>query len=162
MSGARLRDCTLEQPLGLGGAHQHADAHATGRLAEDRDIVGVAAELADVIADPLQRRDLVAHAVVAALRIVAVGQGLVVEIAECSETVVDRDHHNVASSGQVLSVVDRRRAGAAGEAAAVDPEHDRTVAVVEAGRPDIEGQAIFVNRHLPCAEQLKPLDEGLH
>ena len=66
MSGARLRDCTLEQPLGLGSAHQHADAHAAGRLAEDRDIVGVAAELADVIADPLQRRDLVAHAVVAA------------------------------------------------------------------------------------------------
>ena len=41
------------------------DARGAGRLAEDRDVAGVAAEGCDVLLDPLQRGDLVEQAVIA-------------------------------------------------------------------------------------------------
>ena len=45
--------------------HQRADLPAAAGLAEDRDVVRVAAESRDVVAHPLQRRDEVEHAGVA-------------------------------------------------------------------------------------------------
>ena len=162
MACARLRDGAVEESLGLGCSEQHADAHSAGRLAEDRDVVGVAAEAGDVVAHPAQRGDLVAHAVVAAVGVIAVGEGLVVEVAQRAEAVVDRDQHDVAAAGEVLAVVDRRRAGAAGEAAAVDPDHHRARRVVEAGRPDVEREAVFVDGLLPGAEQFDAGHECLH
>ena len=162
MASARLRDGSVEESLRLGGSEQHADAHSAGRLAEDRDVVGIAAEAGDVVAHPAQRGHLVAHAVVAAVRVVAVGERLVVEVAQRAEAVVDRDQHDVAAPGEVLAVVDRRRAGAAGEAAAVDPDHHRARRVVDAGRPDVEREAVFVDRLFPGAEQFDAGHEGLH
>jgi len=54
-----LQDCPAEQPLRAGHGEQHADAHRTGRLTEDGDVGGVAAERGDVLLHPLQGGDLV-------------------------------------------------------------------------------------------------------
>src|SRR5829696_8469134 len=60
---AALGDGPVEQPGRLGDAEQRADTHGARRLAEDRDIAGVAAEAGDVVAHPPQGGDLVADAV---------------------------------------------------------------------------------------------------
>ena len=50
--GAALGDGPVEQPGRGRRAEQRADAHAARRLAEDRDVAGVAAEARDVVAHP--------------------------------------------------------------------------------------------------------------
>ena len=60
-----LRDGAVEQAAGLGREEQVADVAGAGRLPEDRDIVGVAAERRHVVTHPAQGLDLVEQAVVA-------------------------------------------------------------------------------------------------
>ena len=152
----------MKESFGFGSAEQHADAHPAGGLAEDGDVVGVAAEAGDVVAHPAQRSDLVAHSVVAAVCVVAVGQRRIVEVAERAEPIVDRDDHDIAATAEMLTVVDRRGAGAGGESAAVDPDHHGALCVVDAGGPDVEREAVLVNRLLPGAEQFDAWHERLH
>jgi hypothetical protein len=52
-----LADDAREQALGERGGHQRARRLRTGRLARDRDLVGIAAEGRDVALDPFQRSD---------------------------------------------------------------------------------------------------------
>ena len=52
----------MEQPVRRGRREQRADAHPARRLAEDRDVPGIAAERGDVLAHPLERADLIAQA----------------------------------------------------------------------------------------------------
>ena len=162
VAGAGLGDGAVEEAFGLGCAEQDADAHTAGGFAEDGDVVGVAAEAGDVVAHPAQGGDLVAHTVVAAVGVVAVGQGGVVEEAERAEAVVDGDDDDIAAAGEVLAVVDRGGAGAGGEAAAVDPDHHGALCVVKAGGPDVEREAVFGDGLFPGAEQFEAVDEGLH
>ena len=63
--GAALADRLLEQALRQRRCHQRADRERSRRLAEDRDVVGIAAEGRDVLLHPLQRGDLIQQAVVA-------------------------------------------------------------------------------------------------
>ena len=93
-------------------------------LAEDGDVLRVAAEGRDVALHPLQRRDLVHQAVVAdrLARPGGLGQRRVGEVAERAQPVVDGHHHH-AVAGEVLAVIDPARAGPV--AAAVDPDHHR-------------------------------------
>src|SRR5690606_30778425 len=54
-----LDDRAVEQALGGRGGQMRADALAAGGLAEDGDVLGIAAERADAVADPPQGRLLV-------------------------------------------------------------------------------------------------------
>src|SRR5262245_55476495 len=67
---------------------------------------------------------------------------------ECAEAIVESHDHGAFGS-EVLAVVPGKSAGAAGEAAAVDPHHDGTsiVGVIRA-RPHIRIQAVFAARRL--------------
>ena len=56
------------KPRAAGSAEQRADAVRARRLAEDRDVVGIAAEPGDAVAHPLERGDLVEDARVARAR----------------------------------------------------------------------------------------------
>ena len=56
-----LRDRTAEQPLAERAGQQRQDRGGTGRFAEHGDVLGVAAEGADVVAHPLQGRNLIAQ-----------------------------------------------------------------------------------------------------
>ena len=62
MGSPALCDRPPEQPVGAGHGEQRADAHRTGRLAEDGDVAGIAAEGRDVVPHPLEGGDLVEQA----------------------------------------------------------------------------------------------------
>ena len=68
-----LGDRPVEQAARSGYRHQRRHRDAARRLAEDRHVAGVAAERGDVVAHPLQRRDLVAEAEVGVERPLAGG-----------------------------------------------------------------------------------------
>ena len=96
------------------------------------------------VAYPFERLDLVQQPLVPRGRNAPAGDLVQVEESQPAEPIVDGDHHHVAAPGQNLAVIDRRTAGAARETPAVDPDHHRPLRVVEAGRPDVQLQAIFV------------------
>src|SRR5581483_341845 len=116
------------------------------RLAEYRHVAGVAAEGSDVVAHPLQGKDGVEHAGVAAaaeLRPADIGE---VQVAEGVEAVVDRDYDDVVAPGQVGAAVPAFGAGPGGETAAVQPDHYRALAAIDLRRPDVEDQAVLALR----------------
>ena len=123
-------------------------ARGAGRLAEDRDIVGIAAEGGDVALHPLQAGDLVEQAVVARgmLRQFGGERGMGEE-AQHADAIVDR-HHDHAALGQPRAVEGRTRGRAYLEAAAVDPHHDRQRALGVDRRPDVQGEAILAHRQI--------------
>ena len=82
---------------------------------------GIAAERLDVVAHPLERRDLVEQAGVRGRARSADAPRS--QEAERAEPVVDRDDDHVAAPRERCAVVDRLRAGADHEGAAVDPDH---------------------------------------
>jgi hypothetical protein len=131
------------------------DAVPTGRLAEDRDVARITAELGDVALDPAKRRLLVQEAVVAGGVVGRLfGQCPVGQESEPSKPVVDRDD-DAALLNQPRRVVVVALAG--GQRAAVDPEHDRQVLrvplpVAAIGRIDVQVQAVLVRR--------RPADRG--
>lgn len=112
------------------------DAHAARALAEDGDVVPVAADAGDVAVHPVQRRLLVGEAEVADAReavcFQVVGNGFGGEEAEEADAVVDCDADDWrADRGRVVNqfyhVVAGVRRGAEQERAAVDPDHDGEV-----------------------------------
>ena len=136
MSRAALGDGAPEQPGGAGHGQQRADAHRPGRLAEDGDVAGIAAEGADVVPHPLQRGDLVEQA--------AIG----VSVAEIEEPIgadpVVDGHADDAVAGETAAVIPGRRTRAViREHPARDPHHHRLPGRPEVGRPDVEGQAVL-------------------
>src|SRR4030095_6201092 len=68
-----------------------------------------------------------------------------IQIAEDSQPVVERDYYTIAAAAQFSPVVTRVLLAIAGDvASAMQPDHDRPLAVVvDACRPDIEPQAVF-------------------
>jgi hypothetical protein len=146
-------DRPVEERAGLRCAEQGADAHAARRLAEDRDVVGVAAEALDVVAHPAERRDLVAQAEVR-----GAGQGVARQQAQMREAhrpepVVDRDDHGVAAPGQLVAGVDRGGAGAHQEAASVDPDEDRAPVGIQARGEDVQGEAVVSDASGGCVDE---------
>ena len=96
-------------PRAAGMREQRADAVGAGRLAEDRDVVGIAAERRDAVAHPLERRDLVEDAGVARTGELVAEQVGEVQEPERPEPVVDRDDDDVAVLRELRAVVPRRR-----------------------------------------------------
>jgi hypothetical protein len=128
----------------------HADVERSGRLAEHRDVAGVAAEPGDVVADPLERHLLILQALVAGP---ALGDEVgVAEEPEQAEPVVERDHDDAVVLGEELAGVEQpdveerhRLLGRAVDvAAAVDPHHHRRVPGRGRRRPHVEVQAVLV------------------
>ena len=134
----------MEQPARLRDEHDRHDRAATGRLPEDRHPAGVPAERRDVVADPFEPRNHVQQAVVPGCAVRRLGgQGRVGQEAEDIEAVVDGDHHRPVR-GERRPVVYGGRSGAAGVAAAVNPEQHRPRLCRLARRPDVEEQAVLV------------------
>ena len=134
----------MEQPPGDRRAAEHADDGRAGRLAEDREVVRVAAERRDVVLHPGEGGNGVEERLVAgrfAARLL--GEFRVREEAECAEAIVEVDEHH-ALLRQVLAVVVRAVAASLGVGAAVDPDHDRPPLVRAVGvRPDVQEQAVL-------------------
>ena len=142
---AGFRDRPGEQALGLGRRHEVVDQDAAGALAEGGDIGRVAAEGRDIGLDPVQGGQVVHHPVVGQRAGGLFGvERRVGEEAQGAQAIVDRDQHH-AALGEVGSVIDRQGPGAAGEGAAVDPDHHGPfLAGLEVGgRPDVEGEAVL-------------------
>ncbi len=145
--GSALRDRAMKQALRRGHTEQRAHFSRAARLAEDRDVPGIAAEAIDVVADPLEARDDVLLSCVAGVR-----EGLAAELREMDEAedvqpVRDADDDHVVAARQVGAVVRQRGRRSAGVAAAVQPDHHRTRAAARgARRPDVQVQTVFAHR----------------
>ena len=134
----------MEEPAGARHAEQGGAAHRARRLAEDRDVAGVAPERRDLVAHPFERGHLVEETLVArcagSRSAEAVAQA---QEAEGAEPVVDGDHHHVPPPGQRRAVVEHLGARAEQEGAAVDPHQDRPPPPVGRGRPDVQIEAVL-------------------
>ena len=146
-----LRNCLVEQAGGGGRPEERADAHSAGRLAEDSDVAGIAAEVLDVVAHPLERGDLVEDpAVPRAGEVVAH-----VHEAERAEAVVDRDHDHVVP-GERCAVVPGVSSRSAGEPPSMDPHHHRLRIAAGAGGEHVEVQAVLARLDvLRCGQELR-------
>ena len=134
-------------PRAAGSAEQRADAVRAGRLAEDRHVVGVAAERRRCCRAPTRaRRPGRGCPRCPSRRASAPNVVGEVQEAERAEPVVDRDDDDVAVLREVRAVVPRHRARAEDVRAAVDPHHHRPARVVARGRPHVEVEAVFARR----------------
>ena len=132
-----------EQPPGDGGEDELLDAHGTGALAHDGDVVGIAAKGSDIGTHPLQGRQLIQKGIVAG------ESGLISQLGQAdkahgAEPVVD-GHSHAAFGGPDGAVEVLLVAAAAGKAAAVNVEDDRQPvpgSCVSRG-PDVQEQAVF-------------------
>ena len=152
-----LGDRPVEQAAGGGYRHQRRHRDAARRLAEDRHVAGVAAERGDVVAHPLQRRDLVAEAEVGVER--PLGRGVAGDVGEPerAEPVVERDVDDVAGAGERVPGVPRHGRRPHAERAAVDPHHHRPRRAGRRRRDHVDRQAVFAHRGAAArAEQVEP------
>ncbi len=143
VGAAGLEDRAVEEPVGAREAKEGGAAHGAGRLAEDRDLVGVAAEGLDLVAYPGERGHLVEEALVA-----GGGEPLAEAVAQAKEAegaepVVDGDDHHVPPPGQGRAVIEHLGARAQQEGSAVDPHQDRPSPAVGRGRPDVQIEAVL-------------------
>ena len=118
---------------------------AAGRLAEDRDVAGVAAEGRRCCRAPTRGPPPGRGCRWRPSRPGSVEVGQVQE-PEHAEPVVDRDDDGVAPPGEVGAVVPGHAAGAGGEAAAVDPHQHRAGSAVGGRREHVEEQAVLARR----------------
>ena len=100
----------MEQSPGSGHRHQRGDLPSAARLPEDRDELRIAAEAADVVAHPLQRRDDVEHADGAGGGKVGARGGAEVREAEHVQPVIDCDDDHVVSVRETGAVKNSLRA----------------------------------------------------
>ena len=96
----------MKQPLGRGHAHQRADLSGAAGLAPDGHIVGISAEIGDVVANPFERGDNVQHSHVAGLRVTRVTRSGQIEVAEDVEAVIGADHDDIVAGGEIRAVVE--------------------------------------------------------
>ena len=123
--GGRLADGFVEQAVAKRGSHQGTNAHGACGLAEDGDVVRVAAEGANVVLYPLQSRKFVQQAVVAAGAMFRLGaQCRVGEKSPRSKAVVDA-HYDHTLACQLGAVEDRRMGKSNAMGATMEPNHHR-------------------------------------
>ena len=118
---------------------QHAHGDATGRLAENRHLLGIATKRGDVLLHPSQHGGHVHHAVVAG-RVVAgfLGQFRMGVETKNPEPVIHAHHHD-AFGRQYLAILPRFGSCAGLKATPVDPHHHRQLVVRGFGRrPDVQ------------------------
>ena len=142
LEGGALRRGTMEQISRLRHHHQSDGRPTAGRETEYRDIARVAAECCDVVADPLQCRDLIQQAKVARNSRVY----LKWRKSEDAESIVDGHHHHVLVQRERAPVESGTAAGAVREGSAVDVKQNRPPRTIERRSPDIEVQTILTLR----------------
>ena len=139
----------MEEPFGRREAGQRGGLRGAPGTAEDQHPGGVATEIADVVPDPFERLDDVEHPGVTRTAVLLSGCIFEVEKPEDAEPVIDGHHDGIAVGGQRCPVVHRPRTRAAGEGAAVHPDHHWPGHLpLEACSPDIEYQAVLALRRL--------------
>ena len=133
-----------EQTLRQRRRHLRADGKGTGRLAEDGDIVRVAAKGGDIAPHPLDGSQLVHQSVVARCVVwILRGQLLGGEETKNAQPVIHGDNQHP-FAGEMFPVLTRLRSAAAGKAAAKNPHHHRQFALgFGRRRPNVEGEAIL-------------------
>jgi hypothetical protein len=123
-------DDALEEPDALRRDQVQTHAPATRRLAEDGDVVRIAAEALDVALHPSQGEDLILEAEVARgrLRRPLGAERRMSQEAELPETIVEAHHHHTGALHQVARIGGsvELEAFAGGEAATVNPHHHRS------------------------------------
>lgn len=131
--GTALHDARAVEALGGGRRELGADGAAARGLARDGDAPPVAAERADVGADPAQGGLLVEHAVVARDAVGRLSvEALSGEETQGAQAVVDSHDHGAGAPGEGVGhdVLPRAR----GEPSAVQPDQDGTLLVLTLGR----------------------------
>ena len=131
----------VEQPRGRRHGVDGRGLGAAAALAPDHDVVGVAAEVLDVLAGPAQRGEDVQHPLVGG--VVAAGEVAQEQVAQQAEPVVGLDHDHVVELRQMGAVLPGGGAGADHVAAAVVVEHHRPPLAVGGGGPDVEVEAVL-------------------
>ena len=105
------------------------DAGGTGRLAENRDVFRISAELRDVFLHPLDSGTLIQESEIRIWFAVAAFYGLLMQQRvrhkpKCIQTIGHTDH-NDAVRGEMCAVEFLFKCAAALIGSAVDPDHDR-------------------------------------
>ena len=97
---AAFDDGSMEKPFRRGHGEKRGHFLAAAGFSEDEDSAWIAAEIGNVVAHPGQRGDDIEHADVAGglERIAGVTE---VRIAEQAEAVIDRDDHDIATTGKI-------------------------------------------------------------
>jgi hypothetical protein len=119
------------------------DARATGRLAENGNIVGVTAERNDVSLHPLECELLIHDPIVAGGMIGRFSrQCWMGKKSQCAQAVIDRHDNHVATVRQAARIEVIAIAG--GKGASMDPHHNGARGIVVAnGHIHVQEQAIF-------------------
>lgn len=134
----------MEKTLGRGHGEQRADFAASAGLAENRDVIGIAAELGDVPIHPAKGMHDVEHAYFARGSEIRAAQLRQIEEAEGVQPVINGHYNHVAAAAEIGSIFAGTRSRAVLKMSAVAPEHHGALApIVEGGRPDVQHQAIF-------------------
>ena len=142
----------MEKPFRGGERHQHCDLPAATRLTEDRDVPGVAAELADVVTHPLEREHQVRERQVHRPReaLVHAGQPRQPHVSQGVESVSERDDDHVVLPRQFGTVVEDRVSGTRPLPTAMEPDHHRPPAAISGWCPHVEPQAVLVHWSAAC------------
>ena len=144
-AAARLHRSAMEQSRRRRHAHQGGHLGAAARLAVDHDLVGIAAEIGDVLAHPAKRRNQVGHADVHRIGIGRPADLGQIEESEDVEAVIDRHRHDIVMPRHLRAFVRGQFVGRAeAETAAVKIDHHRTLAG-QRGRPDVQLEHVFAH-----------------
>ena len=94
--------------------------------------------------DPLESGNDVEHSDIAGVEIFLTSYGGEIGIAERIQAMIDRAEDHVAVFRKILSAIAILLDSiAAGEAAAVQPDYDRTLSGIQFRRPDVQAKAIL-------------------
>ncbi len=140
----RLRDGALHEALEQRRSHQEIDAAAPARFAPDRDLIGVAAKLRDVIPDPPDPRELIERSVVSSGVVIRLpGQFGMDEPPEHVQPVSHAHHHySLLSDG--IAIIDGLGRGPVYASTAVDPDqHGKFLRSRSCRSPHVQIQAVF-------------------
>ena len=115
-------------------------------MSEDGDVLRISAKILYIRLHPLQRLQLIEHAVVAGgVDRILRSEIRMSEKAEDAKTVVDGYQHN-ALAGESLTVERRERARALDKSSAVKPNHDRTLLRSRGcSGPDVQVEAVLAH-----------------
>jgi hypothetical protein len=137
----------MEEACGCRHRHQGRALGSSAGLTEDENARRVAAEVGDVVPDPLEGEHEIELACVAGVaKKVAKGRRREfreVKVAEEVEAVVESDDDRITTTGEANPVVDRAIGGAGRISPAVDVDQNGAFPVIESGSPDVEVETVF-------------------
>ena len=143
---AAHNDGLVEEPRRRRGLQQGLHLAATAGLSENGHVAGVSAESGNIVMHPLQRGHQVRNACIAGIGVL-LSEGGHIKIAQDIQPVIDCDNHYIAVGCQCIALVgDLFNRGAVGVAAAMEPDHNRALAVIQPRCPDIQELAVFIRR----------------